>query len=235
MRSEGEPMLGHGRIFDIADDFVLCDSFEIEDHWKEVAGLDIGGMGSNSHPQAIVKLAYDVESDTIYVTNSWKQVGVSANDAWGATQKWMAGVPLAWPHDGLQQEKGRDDSIQIKNHYKNAGFNVMHEHAQWPGIIDKDGKQAKGGISVEAGVYDYIDRARKGKLKIFRGQPELMDEWRQYHRDDKGNIVKIKDDLLSAARYGSMMLRFAKYVGESQLKQQKEYYRPQPISVIGRR
>ena len=112
---------------------------------------------------------------------------------------------------------------------------MLHTHAQWPGVIDKDGKQAKGGMSVEAGVYDWIDRMQKGKLKIFRGQPELMDEVRQFHRDEKGNIVKLKDDLIATGRYATMMIRFAKYVGEKEIKKHNMSARPRPLTVIGRR
>ena len=87
--------------------------------------------------------------------------------------------------------------------------------------------------SVEAGLYEIIDRARRGQFKIFRGQPDLMDEWRQYHRDEKGNIVKVRDDILDAIRYGVMMRRFAVKAGS--VGQTQKVYIPQPIKVIGGR
>jgi phage terminase large subunit-like protein len=217
MRTKGDPMLGHGRIYDIADDFVLCDPFEIPDHWKVICGVDFG----DDHPQGIVKLAYDLEHDTVYVVNSWKARRVSANDAWGAT-KWAHKFPVAWPKDGLNGEKARDGSIEVKNHYRNAGFRMIHTYATW---LD-------GGVEVEAGIYDILDRARKGKWKIFKGQPDFMDEWGLYHRDDKGQIVKVKDDLLCAARYALMMLRYAVYNKKINVKTGK---RPPPIGIIGLR
>lgn len=218
MRSEGEPMLGHGRIYDIADDFILCDPFPIPDHWFVIGGLDFGF----DHPQAVVKLVEDRDNDTIYITNSWKQSKVSANDAWGATQAWISGIPVAWPHDGLQHEKGRDVNLQQKDHYAKAGFRMLPEHSTW----------RTGGLSVENGLYETLDRQRKGTYKIFKGQPEFMEEHRQYHRDEKGKIVKIRDDMLDAARQAYMMRRFAIRAADIH-KPTASIVMPQPISVIG--
>lgn len=218
MRSEGEPMLGHGRIYDIADDFVLCDPFPIPDHWFVIGGMDFG----YDHPQSFVKLVEDRDNDIIYITNSWKQRKVSANDAWGATKSWLSGVPVAWPPDGLQHEKGRDVNLQQKAHYVDAGFNMLPEHSTWP----------EGGVSVENGLYETLDRQRKGTYKIFRGQPELMEEHRQYHRDEKGKVVKIRDDILDAARQAYMMRRFAKRAGEVG-QPAPHVIMPQPVGTMG--
>ena len=49
---------------------------------------------------------------------------------------------------------------------------------------------------------------RTDRFKVFRGNNEWFEEFRTYHRKD-GKIVKEVDDLMSATRYGVMMLRFA--------------------------
>lgn len=218
MRTKGLPMLGHGRIYDLSDEYVLCDPFEIPDHFMIIGGMDFGW----DHPQAQVKLAYDLDNDVVYVTNSWKQSKVSANDAWGAVKGWQKSVPIAWPADGLMHEKGRDVTRQQKDHYISAGFDMLHEHATW---LD-------GGNSVENGIWEVLNRARKGTFKIFRGQNDLMDEWRQYHRDEKGRIVKTRDDILDAIRYAYMMLRYAKRRGE--LFARPVTYIPRPLPRMGR-
>lgn len=219
MRTKGEPMLGHGRIYDISDEFVECDPFEIPDHFDVICGMDFGW----DHPQSFVKLCIDRDSDIYYLTNSWKQSKVSANDAWGATKSWVDQYPVAWPHDGLMHEKGRDVTAQQKDHYFNAGFKMLHEMATWEG----------GGNSVENGLWEILDRARKGKLKIFKGQGDLMNEWRQYHRNDKGNIVKAHDDILDAMRYAYMMSRFAMRKGNCGVISKP--YMPKPLTTRGRR
>jgi hypothetical protein len=41
---------------------------------------------------------------------------------------------------------------------------------------------------------------------------EWFEEFRGHHRNDKGDIVKLYDDLMSATRIGIMSLRFARQV-----------------------
>lgn len=200
MRSKGIPMLGHGRIFDLADEFITCDPFPIPEHFYVIGGMDFGW----DHPQGHMRLAEDRDNGIFYVANGWKASKVSANDAWGAVKPWAQELPYAWPHDGLQNEKGRDDAKQQKVHYADAGFNMLHAHSTWP----------EGGNSVEHGLYEMNDLMRKGKFRVFRGLNDWIDEFRQYHRDERGKIVKTRDDLLDATRYAYMMRRHAVRLGD---------------------
>ena len=199
MRTKGVPMLGHGRIYDFSEDFITCDPFDIPDHWHVIGGMDFGW----DHPQAHVRLAIDMDSQDVYLVNVWKGEKLSANDAWGAVKPWQNHVPIAWPHDGLQHEKGRDDSKQQRDHYKEAGFNMLPDRATWDGSSN----------SVEQGIYELRQLMQLGKFKVFRGLRAFFDEFNQYHRDDKGRIVKTRDDILDAVRYAYMMKRFARPVG----------------------
>ena len=209
MRTKGTPMLGHGRIYDIGEEYVTCEPFEIPDHFFIIDGMDFGW----DHPQAHIQLVEDRDNGMFYLVHAYKASKTSANDAWGATKKWAEKVPTAWPHDGLQHEKGRDDSVQQKNHYSNAGYKMLFAHATW----------AEGGNSVESGLYEIRDLMSKGKFKIFRGLRDFFEEYNQYHRDDKGKIVKVRDDILDAIRYAYMMRRFAVSKG-SLLKSNNEQY-----------
>lgn len=200
MRTKGLPMLGHGRIYDMSEGFISCEAFEIPDHWLLIGGMDFG----YDHPQSQVKLAINPDSDEIYLTNAWKCSKVSANDAWGTTKHWQEGVPIAWPHDGLMHEKGRDDAKQQADHYADAGFNLLGERATWDGSSN----------SVEQGLYELRQRMQLGTFKVFQGCRDFFDEFLQYHRDDKGKIVKTRDDILDAVRYAYMMKRRAKAKGE---------------------
>ena len=87
-----------------------------------------------------------------------------------------------------------------------------------------------GSNSVENGLFEITDLMRKGKFRIFSGQPDLMDEFRQYHRDERGNIAKVRDDILDAMRYAYMMIRYAVRYGESQSK--KQIKMPRPVRVM---
>ena len=68
--------------------------------------------------------------------------------------------------------------------------------------------EGSGGNGVEAGLSDMLDRMQTGRFKVFAGLDGWLQEFRLYHRKD-GRVVKERDDLLSATRYGLMMKRKA--------------------------
>ena len=197
MRSKGVPMLGHGRIYDLSEDFITCEPFEIPSHFFVINGMDFGW----DHPQAHIQLAIDRDQDIIYVTRAWKQRQTLPEVSWGATKSWSAGVPTAWPLDGLQTEKGSGE--QQKKFYQDAGFNLLNDRATW---VD-------GSNGVEAGLLEILSMMQKGQFKIFAGLRDVFDEVGQYHRDERGKIAKVRDDLLDAIRYAYMMRRFAVQYG----------------------
>lgn len=198
MRTKGTPMLGHGRIYDLSEDFITCDSFEIPKHFYVINALDFGW----DHPQAHCQLAWDRDQDIFYVTRALKMRQTSPDEAWGSVKQWSSEVPTAWPLDGLQTEKG--SGKQQKEYYEDAGFNMLYDRATW-----EDGSNG-----VEAGLYEIRDLMRKGKFKVFSGLRDVFDELLQYHRDEKGKIVKVRDDLLDAIRYAYMMRREAVPFGD---------------------
>jgi phage terminase large subunit-like protein len=193
MRSKGTPMLGHGRIYDLSEEFVTCPAFEIPDHFYVIDGMDFGW----DHPQAHIQLVWDRDSDIFYVTKGMKMRRTSPDEAWGTVKKWAKGVPTAWPLDGLQTEKG--SGKQQMEYYSEAGFEMLEDRATW-----EDGSNG-----VEAGLYEIRDLMSKGKFKVFAELRDVLDEMAQYHRDEKGKIVKVRDDLWDAIRYAYMMRREA--------------------------
>ena len=195
MRSKGIPMLGHGRIYELSEDFITCDSFEIPDHFFVLNGMDFGW----DHPQAHIQLVEDRDQGIFYVTRAWKQSNALAEIAWGAVKVWNKGIPVAWPADGLQTRDGK----QQKQLHVEAGFNMLKDKVTWP----------DGSNSVEVGLMEIIDLMQKGKFKVFAGLRDVFDEILQYHRDDKGKIAKVRDDLLDAIRYAYMMRRYAVQYG----------------------
>lgn len=198
MRTKGIPMLGHGRIYDASEDLITCDPFPIPDHWFVIDGMDFGW----DHPQAHVQLAWDRDEDKFYLTRAYKAKQTSPAEAWFATKMWANGIPTAWPHDGLQTEKG--SGLQQKSYYEEAGFDMLPDRATW-----EDGSN-----SVEAGLFELYDLMRSGRLKVFRGLRDWFEEYNFYHRDEKGRIVKIRDDLMDATRYAYMMRRFSIRYGD---------------------
>lgn len=218
MRSKGIPAVGAGLIFTVTDEAISVPAFEIPDHWYIINGQDFGW----DHPQAHIQLAWDKDSDVIYVVRAWRKAEQDAVQAWSNVKPWAQGVPIAWPHDGLQHEKGGGEIL--KDQYRAAGFSMLPEHATWP----------LGGNSVEAGVRELGDRMINGTFKVFANLNEVFEEKRLYHRDKDGKIVKVRDDLLCAIRYAYMMRRFA--------RQRKDITGaapavriPQPLKTMGRK
>lgn len=191
-RASGIPILGSGRIFPLEDDAVSCKPFPIPDYWPRINGLDFGW----DHPSAAVQLAWDRDSDCLYITHAHRLrealpvVHASTIKAWGA---W---VPTAWPHDGLQHDKGSGE--QLAKLYKNAGLVMCRERATF-----EDGTNG-----VEAGLMDMLERMMTGRLKVFSHLEDWFSEFRLYHRKD-GKVVKKVDDLMAATRYAVMMRRKA--------------------------
>lgn len=219
MRSKGIPVLGSGIIFPISDDDIKCDPFPCPDHWHVINGCDFGW----DHPQAHVQLWWDKDEDMIYLAHAWKKSQYDAVQAWSAVKAWSQNVPVSWPHDGLQHEKGGGE--QLKMQYQEAGFKMLPEMATWP----------EGGNSVEAGIWEMLNMMREGRFKVFSTLNDWFEEKRLYHRDDKSRIVKERDDLISATRYAYMMRRFAKMKQDIVQGGQIRPVMPKPIRPMGRR
>ncbi|EJH4061036.1 terminase, partial [Shigella flexneri] len=149
------------------------------------------------HPQAHIQLWWDKDEDVIYLSRVWKAKQKKATEAWSAVKAWSKNTPTAWPHDGHQHEKG--GGAQLKEQYADAGFDMLPDHATWP----------DGGNAVEPGIAEIRDMMLDGRFKVFNTCEPFFEEFRLYHRDENGKIVKLNDDILSAVRYGYMMRRFA--------------------------
>lgn len=191
-RMNGVPVLGSGKVFPVDEAGIVCAPFALPTFWPRIVGLDFGW----DHPAAAAWLAWDRDTDTVYVYDTFRvretSVAMQA-PLIAARGKWM---PVAWPHDGLQHDKGSGD--QLAGQYKTLGVNMLPERATF-----EDGSNG-----VEAGISDILIRMQTGRFKVFSTCGDWLEEWRLYHRKN-GIIVKLRDDLQSATRYGVMMLRFA--------------------------
>jgi hypothetical protein len=56
---------------------------------------------------------------------------------------------------------------------------------------------------------EMLTRMETGRFKVFKHLNDWFEEFRLYHRKD-GRVHKEGDDLMSATRYGMMMLRYAR-------------------------
>jgi hypothetical protein len=104
---------------------------------------------------------------------------------------------VAFPHDGLQHDKG--SGVQLAQQYRDLGVYMLTEHFSNPPV---DGA-TKGNNSIEAGISELLQRFETGRLQIFQSCTETLEELRLYHRKN-GKVVPVKDDLLSAMRYAAL-------------------------------
>lgn len=192
-RAKGIPILGSGRVFPIAEEGIKIPAFPIPPHWPRIVGLDFG----IDHPTAAVWLAWDRDSDTLYVTDAYRVKDASIAIHAAAIRARGDWIPVAWPHDGLQRDKGSGE--QLATQYKNHGLSMLANRATFD----------DGSNGVEAGIAEMLTRMQTMRFRVFSHLQDWFEEFRLYHRKD-GMIVKDGDDLLAATRYALMMRRFAK-------------------------
>ncbi|HTK34468.1 MAG TPA: terminase family protein [Caulobacteraceae bacterium] len=191
-RVRGLPTMGSGRVFPVAEERIACAPFTVPKHWPQINGLDFGW----DHPFAAVNLAWDRDADVVYVCKDFAVREETPVVHAAAVRAWGDWIPSAWPHDGLQHDKG--SGLALKAQYVAQGLSMCAERATFE----------DGGSGVEAGVLAMLDRMKTGRWKVFESCGGWLSEFRLYHRKD-GLIVKVRDDRLSASRYGLMMLRHA--------------------------
>lgn len=191
-RTKGVPSMGSGRIFPVPEEDIICDPFEIPSTWVQINGIDFGW----DHPFGAARCAWDRDNDVFYVAGEYRQREASPIIHAAAIKPWGAWIPISWPHDGLQHDKGSGE--QLAEQYREQGLELLPERATFD----------DGTNGVEAGVSDMLQRMQTGRWKVFSTCQTWLEEFRLYHRKD-GKIVKERDDILCASRYALMMKRFA--------------------------
>lgn len=193
-RARGIPVLGSGRVFPVEQaQIVEAALAEIPEHWPRLCGLDFGW----DHPAAMVWAAWDRDTDTVHIYDAVRvreQTPVMHASSIKARGAW---IPVAWPHDGLNTEKGSGE--ELAKLYKVEGVAMLPRQASWP----------DGGNSVERGLLEMLKRMQTGRLRVAAHLTEWFEEFMLYHRKG-GKLMKEGEDLMSATRYLLMMLRHAK-------------------------
>jgi phage terminase large subunit-like protein len=204
MRTKGEPFAGAGLVFPVLEASIIVEPFEIPAHFRQIGSMDFG----YDHPFAAAKTVYDADNDVAYlaaeyyVSRQTPAVHVDAVKPWG---EWL---PWVWPADGLQTEKGSGTALQLQ--YRTRGLYMMPHHFTNPPNFAEGQQEGQGGIGVEPGLIEMLTRMQSGRYKVFKTCQKFLQERRSYHRDQHGKVVKINDDVISAARYGLMSLRHAR-------------------------
>jgi phage terminase large subunit-like protein len=178
-RSKGIPQLGAGAIYQFPESELTVSPFEIPRHYRRSLALDAGG---SAHPTAIGWFAQDPDTDVAFLYDVYKRespelaVHFAALDARG---KWIPGAA-----DAARVILTETDAEQLILLYQKAGYDLV--------LANK---------AVESGIQLVWEAMTAGRLKVFAHCAPWFEEFRLYHRDEKGRIVKRKDDLMDMTRY----------------------------------
>jgi phage terminase large subunit-like protein len=179
-RTKGVPSLGVGQIYPIAESDITVPRFDIPKHWPRWFGLDVGWNRT-----AAVWFALDRDTRRAYIYhehyrgNAEPAIHAQAIKAPG---DWIPGVI-----DPASLGSGQIDGRQLIEMYQGLGLDLE------PAIN-----------SVETGIYEVWSALSSGQLKVFGDLANWLSEFRKYHRDEKGRIVKRDDHAMDATRYGWM-------------------------------
>jgi phage terminase large subunit-like protein len=200
-RLEGTPQLGAGPIFPLELLPSIVKRFhpdhDIPSYARWCVGIDFGF----GHPFAAVLIAWAHETGQVWVVDSFRMTRSSALYHVQRIHSMTRGlrVPISWPHDGHTHDKGSGLSLSMQ--YKNFGANMLASHAVNHGTKTN---------AIEPSLEEVRELMFTGKLAIAGHNTELLEEIRNYHRDEDFRVVKQMDDLISALRYAIMMKRSGK-------------------------
>jgi len=168
-RIHGIPQLGIARVFPFPIE-TLVGTFnpdtDIKSWARWVVGIDFG----YGHPFAAALCAWVNDTEEFYVVDGFRMERAEAF----YHVKRLAGlchglrIPIAWPHDGLQHEKGSGQ--QLADIYKRLGAPMMATHAENHG----------GGFHTEPAIEEMCGYMKLGKIhnrepyeRSHRGDPQL--------------------------------------------------------------
>jgi phage terminase large subunit-like protein len=180
-RSKGIPQLGAGAIYQFSEDALKVNPFELPRHYKRWFSLDAGG---GAGPTAMCWWAQDPVTDVKFIYDVYKRESPELALHFAALEargRWIPGVG-----DAAALVINGEDAEQLVKKYQQAKFDLI--------LADK---------AVEAGIQDVWEAMTAGRLKVFAHCTPWFDEFRLYHRDEKGRIVKKNDHLMDATRYGA--------------------------------
>lgn len=176
-RSKGTPSRGAGAIWTTPEEAFVVKPFPIPDYWPRVYALDVGWNRT-----ACLWGAYHREISCWYLyTEHYRGKAVPSVHATAikARGEWIPGLV-----DPAARGRSQDEGKQLIASYGQLGLSLM------PAIN-----------GVDIGLDRTWELFETGRLKVFSTLPYWLFEYRLYHRDEKGDVVKKNDHLMDCTRY----------------------------------
>lgn len=179
-RTKGVPWMGSGMVYPVPESMLVCQPFDIPQHWPRVFGIDFGW----SNPTAVLFAAHDRDNDVVYL---YAEYAVSertpqhhANELLRFGIDWIPGV-----YDPAGRHSQQADGKTLVGIYAEAGINNL----------------SPANNSKEEGILKVLQRMQTGQLKIFSTLVKTLSELRKYARDEDGIPNKKDDHLMDCMRY----------------------------------
>jgi phage terminase large subunit-like protein len=180
-RTQGYPSLGVGAIYQYSESSLLCEPRTIPMYHYRCYGLDVGWNCT-----AAVFISIDPDTGEHIVFDEYKK-GEETATVHAAAIKLKAdtgnGISCG-AIDPAARGRSQLDGNNLLDQYRNAGLKIYPAEN-----------------AVEAGIHRIQQLIDTDRLKIYPKCTGLLAELRQYHRDDRGKVIKRNDHLLDALRY----------------------------------
>jgi phage terminase large subunit-like protein len=199
-RTEGEPALGSGAIYPIGESEILVPTRAIPETWRRVYAMDVGW-----NKTAVIWGAEDPGSQNLELYDEhYMGQGEPASHAHAVKARgdWIYGVI-----DPASLGSSQIDGRTLMEIYGTLGLHLN------PAVN-----------AVEAGLTEVWNLLVTGRLKVQEHLHNWRSEFRKYHRDEKGKIVKASDHLMDGTRYLAVSGRA--YLRVKPLPDTSEPYRP---------
>lgn len=176
-RSKGVPQLGSGAIFQVPEQDIVVDDFDIPASYPRAYGLDVGWNRT-----AAVWAARNNETGVVYLYS--EHYRGQAEPIIHATSIKFRGSWIPGVIDPAARGRNQADGQQMIQLYRREGLRLQPAEN-----------------AVEAGLFLVWQMLSTGKLKVFRSLGNWLQEFRLYQRDKEGKVVKQGDHLMDATRY----------------------------------
>ena len=191
-REHGYPVFGQGKVFIQPESDIFIPPFQVPDHFHHIYGLDPAATSGGTYGS--VHLAWDKDRDMIYAVSDYKLSNVTpsehANNIRNRIVPFEHCIGICDPAGGGENQHTKESTLDF---FRNkCGLKLVN-------AVKVNGTK-------EAVIDSLYERIRNGTFKIMfdntGGCVNLVKEWRQYSRDDKGQIIKKNDHCIDALFYG---------------------------------
>lgn len=180
-RIHGLPSVGSGKVYQVPESEFVIDPILIPKWWPRFYGADFGfGSEAAGSGTGVAWFAFDRDTDVLYLYSEYmraEQPPAVHAEAIKSRGSWIPGVG-DYAGSNLEGEK----TLEI---YRRYGLDIEP--------ADK---------SVGSGIQEVTERLTQGRLKVFSTCKQWLTEYRMYSFDERNRIVKKRDHLMDATRYG---------------------------------